>query len=145
MAKNQNAATPAVAPTSNASTEAKKPEIKKIPRAVAEAMLAAGDITKEMLEKWVASGRVTSGEGGGEDVKKQLVDAGVAQAVVDKFYSALADVNNALWADTKTYKGKMVPHKFSYNDVVVEKPAQLEAAIWVKHFDPTAPKKEKKS
>jgi len=139
--KNAAQATPAV--VSNVPTpEVKKPEIKKIARSTAEALVASGDITKEMLEKWIAAGRVTSGDGGGEDIFTQLAAGGVSEALIAKTKLVLAEVNAVLWKDAKTYIGKSPNHKFSFTDKETKKdytyeaPAEIEFAAWVKHFDP---------
>jgi hypothetical protein len=115
-----------------ASTEVKKPEVKKIPKAVADAMLAAGDITADQYQKMVASGRVTSGEGGGNPVKDQFVAAGVKPELVDRFFKTLDEVNAALWSPTNAYTGKLDADG-----------KQVEAAVWAKHHD--VKKEEKKA
>lgn len=107
-----------------ASSETKKPEVKKIPKSVADAMLTAGDITKEQYAKMVESGRVTSGEGGGNPVKDQFVAAGVNAALVDRFFKTLDEVNAALWSATNVYTGKLDAEG-----------RQIEAAVWAKHHE----------
>lgn len=121
-------------PSAAPSADVKKPEVKKIPKAVADAMLTAGDITKEQYEKMVASGRVTSGEGGGNPVKDQFVAAGVNAALVDRFFKTLDEVNAALWTADNKYTGKLDADG-----------KQIEAAVWAKHHDPNAKKAEKKA
>jgi len=140
---NQNPKLPAAVAAAASPAVESKPEIKKIARATADMMLAANDITAEMYAKWDQQGRLTSGSGGGDPVAEQLVAAGVKKEDVDALYATAKRINDVLWKDAKTYQGKTVPHEFTYNDVAVEKPAQLEVAVWVKHFDPAAPKKAK--
>lgn len=103
---------------------------KKIPKAVADAMLASGDITQEMYNKWVSAGRVTSGTGGGPKCSDQLVSAGVPEELVRELERALKKVNDALWSG-KEYVGNKISHKNKKGEDVM---AAIEAAIWVKHY-----------
>lgn len=119
--------------------DAKKPA--KTTMAQAKVLLAAGIITQEKLDEMVKLGLVTDGTGGGEDVMKQFAAAGVPQADIDALEAALKKVNDALWKDSKTYIGKEVQHSFSKKDETTgvkstyEAPAQIEAALWCKHFE----------
>jgi hypothetical protein len=150
MSKNKGNAVPTLpsapsAPASSAPAEVAA-EPKKTPKmslAQAEALVKAGIITAENLERMKKENLVTSGDGGGEDIFVQLGKAGVPKADADALKAALAKVNESLWKDAKTFIGTAVPHKFSFTaddkkTYSYEAPAELETALWIKHFDPSA-------
>jgi hypothetical protein len=115
--------------------------MKKLPRAVAEELLSSGFLSKEKFEEMLATGRITSGAGGGKNpVADQLVAAGVPRKLIDKLYAVLDEVNGVLWKGN-TYAGKVIRHKDKKG---VEHDVMLEAAIWAKHHVVEAAKEEAK-
>jgi hypothetical protein len=61
----------------------------KIPKAVADALLAGGKLDKATYDSLLADGAITSGQGfgGGDPVSEQLVELGAPKADVDAFYT----------------------------------------------------------
>ena len=146
MAKNKNAVPTLPEQTSTpgapaAVAPAAPVKVTKMARKQAEGLVAAGIITAEQFAEMDKKQLITSGDGGGEDIFEQITKAGVPKADIDALKSALEKVNSALWKDAKTFKGTPVPHKFSFTgedkkSYTYEAPAEIETALWVKHFDP---------